>query len=315
MGLRRHLAFLAAVMSLVKAPITSEASGSNPVQEISSLLALTVEGVLEPLTPDEESERHQLELKVERAFYEAGKALAELRDRRLYRDTHPGNFMGYCRDRFGKTKQAVNYLIAACGVYENLFQQTTTNCCRQRLPVLPTNEYQVRFLAGLEPEEQRQVWEEAVGINDGKLPSGRIVKSIVESLKQKRLLPLTASYKIGDVFKLFALSGTERRYNGCWAITSSVNEFTLTVEVHDATLIVKPENLNSIDSPNEYCQLPSILRRIKRLRECDLDRIAYTILESLGRQMYLTELEADILLFLEQKYGIEPCHHISTTDT
>lgn len=40
------------------------------------------------LTQDEEQERHRLELKVERAFYEAGAALRQLRDKRLYRSTH-----------------------------------------------------------------------------------------------------------------------------------------------------------------------------------------------------------------------------------
>ena len=43
--------------------------------------------VVEELTESEASDRHRLELKVERAFVEAGKALAELRNRKLYRST------------------------------------------------------------------------------------------------------------------------------------------------------------------------------------------------------------------------------------
>lgn len=63
----------------------------------------------EELTPDEErdsealppegADRNHLERKVERAFYEAGKALQQLRDRKLYRSTHR-TFEDYCRDRF-----------------------------------------------------------------------------------------------------------------------------------------------------------------------------------------------------------------------
>ena len=49
-----------------------------------------------------------LERKVERAFFEAGKALAELRDRRLYRSSHR-TFKDYCRDRFGHSRQKSNY--------------------------------------------------------------------------------------------------------------------------------------------------------------------------------------------------------------
>ncbi len=38
---------------------------------------------------------------------------------------------------------------------------------------------------------------------------------------------------------------------------------------------------------------------------CDsLDRCAYTVLESLGRQIYLTDFEFDLLTFMEQRYGI-----------
>jgi hypothetical protein len=43
---------------------------------------------VEELTQEEQSDRLHLERKVERAFFEAGKALTELRDRRLYRSTH-----------------------------------------------------------------------------------------------------------------------------------------------------------------------------------------------------------------------------------
>jgi len=50
------------------------------------------------LTVEEAAQRHRLELKVERAFYEAGLALRELRDRRLYRSTHKS---GRLQSRFG----------------------------------------------------------------------------------------------------------------------------------------------------------------------------------------------------------------------
>lgn len=61
---------------------------------------------------------------LDRAFYEAGKALMELRDCKLYRSTHK-TFEEYCRDRFGHSRQKSNYLIAAADVFDNL----TTNCC------------------------------------------------------------------------------------------------------------------------------------------------------------------------------------------
>ncbi len=68
---------------------------------------------------------------------------------------------------------------------------------------------------------------------------------------------------------------------------------------------MKPDNLNPIDLPDVRRQLPQTLKRIRSLRSCDsLDRCAYTVLESLGRQIYLTDFEADLLKFMEERYGM-----------
>ena len=61
--------------------------------------------VVEELTEEELFDRHRLELKVERAFREAGLALAQLRNRRLYRSTH-STFEAYCRDRPASHKRS-----------------------------------------------------------------------------------------------------------------------------------------------------------------------------------------------------------------
>jgi len=107
------------------------------------------------------------------------------------------------------------------------------------------------------------------------------------------------------MFTLKGLSGSERKYNGCWAQAIGVNEFTLKIEVHDATITVNPDNLNRIDSPDERRQLPAIHKRIKHLRKCGLlDRGAYVVLESLGKQTYLTEVEEGLLSWLENHYGV-----------
>lgn len=254
--------------------------------------------VLGELTPDEEQERHRLELRVERAFCEAGTALRELRDKRLYRSTHK-TFEEYCRDRFGFNRMAAHFKIAAATVFENLY----TN----GIQTLPTSERQVRELAAIDPVEQCSVWQSAVEQSGGKVPSGRIVKGIVKRLKEKSLLLATDFCSIGDVFTLIRLEGSECKYNGCWAIASNINEFTLGVDVHDGRLLVKPENLNSIDDPDVRRQLPAILKRIKRLRSIGLlDRGAYNVLEDLGRHTYLTDIEEELLSCLEKHYKVNP---------
>lgn len=254
--------------------------------------------VVEELSPEEEADRQQLELKVERAFYSAALALRELHDRKLHRSTH-SRFDHYCRDRFGFSQQNADLLIRAAKVIDNL--RVTTNGCN----FLPTSERQVRPITNLEPDEQRSVWEEAVREAGGKVPSGRIVKGIVERIKEKHLSPTSDSYNTGDIFTLKGLSGSERKYNGCWAQAIQVNEFTLKVEVHDTTITVNPDNLISIDSPDERRQLPTILKRIKRLRQCEsLDRGAENVLEDLGHHTYLTEVESGLLSWLENYYGV-----------
>ncbi|MBD2309728.1 hypothetical protein H6G17_30380 [Chroococcidiopsis sp. FACHB-1243] len=253
--------------------------------------------ILEELTHDEERNRAQLELRVEQAFYQAGKALAELRERRLYRSTHK-TFEAYCRDRFGFTRQAANYLIAGADIFENL---TTIGC-----QILPTNERQVRSLSALEPEQQCQVWQQAVDLADGKVPSGRVVKGIVEQFKEKPLLPTNDVYQVGDIFILVRLKAKNKKYNGCWAVVVEIKELTVIVDVHNTTLVVEPNNLANIDSPEVKQQLLEMLFRIRRLREVgSLDRGAENILKDLGQQTNLTVMEKDLLSWLEKYYQVD----------
>jgi hypothetical protein len=93
----------------------------------------------------------ELEAVVERGiatFLEVGQALAAIRDRRLYRDTHL-TWENYCRDRWGFSARRARQLIAASGTI---------------VPV--ANEAQARALAGLDADEQREVWDAALERSD-----------------------------------------------------------------------------------------------------------------------------------------------------
>ncbi len=261
---------------------------------------------IEELTEDEEQERHRLELKVERAFVEAGTALRQLRDGRLYRSTHK-TFEEYCRDRFGFQRRHCYQLIEAAVVVENLCASSAQkDLGTNSTQILPTTEYQIRPLTQLEAAQQVIIWQQAVDESGGKVPTGRIVKSIVERLKEKPLIKASDFCTVGDAFILTRLEGTERKYNGCWAIAREHRDFTIAVDVHDTTLSVKPDNLDPIDLPDVRRQLPETLKRIRHLRNCGLlDRCAYTVLESLGRQIYLTDFEEKLLVFMEQEYKVQ----------
>ncbi|WP_242056147.1 hypothetical protein [Nostoc flagelliforme] len=144
----------------------------DPENPATATITVTAAEV-EELSETEERDRLHLERRVERAFFEAGKALAELRDRRLYRSTHK-TFEEYCRDHFGHSRRQSYLLMDAAVVFDNLLEK-----CDPLDHILPTNERQIRPMTKLEPQEQQEVWLTAVELAGGKVPTSRIVKDVV----------------------------------------------------------------------------------------------------------------------------------------
>lgn len=67
---------------------------------------------------------------------------------------------------------------------------------------------------------------------------------------------------------------------------------------------VKPDNLDPIDDRAVRRQLAANLKRIQQLRKFELDRGSLAVLEVLGKQTFLTEVEERLLMVLEDYYGI-----------
>ncbi|WDD36140.1 hypothetical protein PQG02_31150 (plasmid) [Nostoc sp. UHCC 0926] len=310
------------------------------LEENPATATITVTAVEIPeLTEQEISDRLNLERKVERAFFEAGKALMELRDRRLYRSIHR-TFEEYCRDRFGYTHRRVNYLIAGSVVFDNIatgtncsqnegVDETGTNCsqneeadetgtnCSQNEEadktrpnpsrILPTNEGQVRPLAQLEPQQQVEVWQRAVQEAGGKVPSARIVTDVVQRIMERTKVPNT--YQIGEVCQILVKDNPELRgKGGCWAIVSAVNDFSCTLRMWDGEYGVGLQHMKSFNYlPAECEQMREICDRINRLRENEnLEEAARAVLKHLGelKQPYLTGVEEKLLMLLESEYGV-----------
>jgi hypothetical protein len=103
-------------------------------------------------------------------FIAVSVALSEIRSSKLYRSEF-STFEAYCKERWNMRRWYANSLIRAGRVVENLGAIATT----------PTNEYQVRALADLPPEDQRKVWEEAVRT----APEGKITGGHVEEVKAR----------------------------------------------------------------------------------------------------------------------------------
>lgn len=181
----------------------------------------------ESLTDDEIQRRHHLERKVERSFYEAGTALKELRDSRLYRDRWH-NWNDYVADRFGWKANYAYKQIAAAEVVQGLiesYEELCTNCTESvtLTGTLPTAEGQVRPLVNLDPEDRATVWKTAVDKANGKVPTEALVKEAVKEFKSRDAV--TNPFRLLQVVSIKGKSG--------WFVVSHVGEFSCTC--HDFT--------------------------------------------------------------------------------
>ncbi|MCC5600520.1 hypothetical protein [Nostoc favosum] len=282
---------------------TSVASSVNEdisQQEDPGSATITVTAVEVPeLTQQEQSDRLHLERKVERAFFEAGKALAELRDRRLYRSTHR-TFEEYCRDRFGHSRRQSYLLMDAAVVFDNLIEK-----CDQFDHILPTAEGQVRPMTKLEPQEQHEVWVKAVEQAGGKVPPARIVKNVVQQIMERTQVPNT--YQLGEVCQILVKDNPELKgKGGCWAIVSAVNEFSCTVRMWDGEYSIGLQHLKSFNYlPQECQQMQSLSDRISRVYSDLLEETVKSLLQLLGKvnRPYLTAVEEKLLSVLESEYA------------
>ncbi len=252
--------------------------------------------VVEELSPEEAADRQRLELKVEKAFYIAGVALRELRDRRLYRNTHK-SWKTYCLERFGYGRDSADLKILAASVVDNLNN-------------LPTNGRQVRAITSLKPNEQRQVWDKAVEAAGGSVPSARVVKDallghlgVVERPKQH---PSPREFAPGDVVEIKALKRSPLYpFNGMWAVIEHVGSFSYTVRISIArdTQQCKAEELTLID--DEYtADIKAVGQRIAALVQFELEPVEYAMLQQLQASLCFTPGQLFYLKVMEQRYGI-----------
>ena len=251
------------------------------------------------LTHEEERDRLHLERKVERAFYEAGKALKEIRDRRLYRSTHQ-TFEEYCLERFGFTRRRPYFLIDAAAVVDNLEKCDPMDHKNWKLP---TNERQVRPLIRLDPSEQVEAWSEAVNQAGGKVPPARIVQEVVQKMQQPTLVP--NPWRVGEVAQIIVNGNPDLKgKGGCWCVITEINNFSCTVRLWDGVTQVKLENLKEL--PYQEAQAKELIAIGDRLSKIKLDEVekpAWYFLAGLGKieRYYLTELEEELLTLIETK--------------
>ncbi|MBN3906654.1 MAG: hypothetical protein HWQ35_08860 [Nostoc sp. NMS1] len=273
----------------------------NPASATITVTAIEVT----ELTLEEQSLRLQFERQVERAFLSAGQALMELRDRRLYRSTHQ-TFEEYCRDRFNYSRDAAYLKISATVVYGNLQKFLPTN--GRQIP-MPTIGRQLRFLAKaeLEPAVQADVWQQAVEQAGNKIPSGRIVKDVVDRIRESTKVP--NPYHIGEICILLPKDNPDLRgKTGYWGVVSHVGEYSCTVQTWDGDYTVKIEHLKSLELLDEDCQfMQQLCVRLRQLHQvATRDEAVDWLLQGLGKQAkpYLSSLQAKLLAAVEREYKL-----------
>jgi len=123
------------------------------------------------------------------SFYAVGRALMDIRDKELYLLKNGGEyqtFEAYCKGVWDFSRSRAYQLMESVDVRDNLLTQDTLE---------PLNEKQIRPLAKLEPDQQREAWQKAVETApDGKVTAAhvyKIVKSMtvtepVEEMEQKQ---------------------------------------------------------------------------------------------------------------------------------
>lgn len=168
---------------------------------------------VKPLTALEWKRLEQLEgVVVEnfKSFVQAGQALAEIRDRQLYRERDI-TFDRYVKGLFDIGARRAYQLIDAANVVQNV-----NNCSQDiYIDMVPMNEAQARPLARLRPEQQVSVWKAAVEqAPKGKVTAGfvnkvvkmylgeKVVKAIRTAQEKVRTAPVSPEFI--EAFEAFA---------------------------------------------------------------------------------------------------------------
>lgn len=116
-----------------------------------------------------------------KTFYEVGAALADIRDRRLYRAEYD-TFEQYTEQRWQMSRSRAYQMIEAAGTVSTIVDTGAP---------IPANEGQARALSKVPGPERAEVWAETIERTDGK-PTAAAVRDIYQLRQQADPSPLTA---------------------------------------------------------------------------------------------------------------------------
>lgn len=133
--------------------------------------------IADPLTKEDKNELRSAERTIANGwdtFVKVGKALATIRDSRLYRESHK-SFEAYTRDRWQYGKAYASRLIGAAETVEDL-----TSVEEKTLPI---NEAQVRPLLSLPREKRLEAWQKVLEEAGDKKLTARLVGQVASGFQ------------------------------------------------------------------------------------------------------------------------------------
>lgn len=140
--------------------------------------AVAVREEIKPLSANEAARLGQLQKVIVdnfQSFVKVGQALAEIRDRELYREEFR-TFERYCKHVFDIARGTAYRYIAAAEVVSNVSKLETSG---EIILMIPANEAQVRPLSLLKPDQQMAVWKAAVeSAPKGKVTASHVAKVV-----------------------------------------------------------------------------------------------------------------------------------------
>lgn len=134
--------------------------------------------IADPLTKEDKKELRSAERTIANGwdtFVKVGKALATIRDSRLYRETHK-SFEAYTRDKWQYGKAYASRLIGAAETVEDL------NSIEGK--TLPANESQVRPLLSLPREKRPEAWQKVIEQSEGGKLTARLVSQVASDFQE-----------------------------------------------------------------------------------------------------------------------------------
>jgi hypothetical protein len=137
-----------------------------------ALVWQTSPAIAEPITPAEASDLIRLEDTIKRGletFVEVGNALAEIRDRKLYRTEH-ATFADYCKAKWSISDRRARQLMDAAEVVAEVSKSGT---------IVPKTESQARPLTRLKPGQRAAAWKAAVASSPINRPTAKQVDAVV----------------------------------------------------------------------------------------------------------------------------------------